>query len=233
MENITRKYKAINPIPEGISIHSEIELTLTDGIGEYGLPPVYAQAIGEDSAEFGHRSYIVADKKADNTVQFDKLIKLGLLRSFTRSIMRDIEGEYVHAELTTYYFMYKDENAACFKPTPDEAPSDAMNVSTDMLIEVKLAVDCEFTRYFYIHNRTHGPFNINLFDVISDMENIIEEKIQGNEGFRLSEDKEYCEVAMFNDFGQMEWIEFPSIRSIFDSLVSVRICEINNKIDKK
>ncbi|MEG1926655.1 MAG: hypothetical protein RR415_13015 [Ruthenibacterium sp.] len=235
MKKTIKTYKAIVPIPYEVAIDNEIHLSVKDGAEGFDFPPLYGQKVGEDSEKFGHQSYIVADQKNANTAQLDVLIERGLLRSSTRTIMRKTDdGKFVDTVLTTYYLMYKDDSAACFKATPDESVSNSVNVGTDMTIELKFAVDGEFTRYFYINKETHGPFSINLMDVIFDIEGIIKEKTSKCEsGFRVSKNGwDYYGIAMFDEFGHMDWIEFCSIGEIVDTIVSIRICEIQTKLDK-
>lgn len=227
------------PLPEGCPIKTVQGLHIDDEI----YPHRWGLKVGEDSKEFGKKSYFIKDKENNDTKLLDELLDADVVEQTSKNIMRKTEkdGEevWVDAYVTYYYLPFEHESASFRLPTSDEPIEDAINVETDATLEV-LMVTGDWSRYLTIPIRTEWP-SITMIDAIDDLEDIFDEWADNKQnGFsHLESDNKFkkraCHddcilVRFFNQMGDGDDLEFESIDDMMSCIVSLRLVNVENRI---
>lgn len=218
--------------PEGCTFRKNLELQgKKDGVA---FPHLFGLEIGEESKEHGRRSYIVSD--GETTKMLDALIAAGCTRSMRREVMRAREnGEYEDLVLTQFFLMYKAEDATFDLPTASENISNACNVATDAVLEVKLLTDDgDVERYVNFPFYTSGPFSTSLLDFLEGIEDEFDCMFEeGKDGFNVVKEdgSNYYEVTFFDVVtGQERAVQFETMSELLRTVCSVRLVKVENKI---
>lgn len=184
------------PLPPECTIDTKQGLHVDDGL----YPHRWGLKVGETSREFGKNSYLTVDQKNGNTALLDKLIEVGAVQEYARSIVRKVTNEageerWQDAYLTTYYLPYERVAATFRQPTAQEPIECAINVETDAVLEVLLTTG-DWSRYVDLHVQTRWP-SVSMMDVIEDLEDTFLEWAEEKEygfSFFSSEDDEECDT---------------------------------------
>lgn len=219
-------------LPKDCTLKKNIELQGTKN--DVAFPHLYGLEIGEDSKEHGRRSYIVSD--GETTKMLDALIAAGCTRSMRREVMRKREdGDYENLVLTQFFLMYKAEDTTFDLPTASENISNACNVETNAVLEVKLLTDDgDVERYINFPFYTSGPFSTSLLDFLEGIEDEFDCMFEeGKSGFSLVKEDgfTYYEVMFFDVVtGQERRVQFDTMSELLRTVCSVRLVKVENKI---
>lgn len=219
-------------LPKDCTLKKNIELQGTkDGVA---FPHLYGLVIGEESKKYGRRSYIVSD--GETTKMLDALIAAGCTRSMRREVMRKKEdGDYEDLVLTQFFLMYKAEDATFDLPTASENISNACNVETNVVLEIKLLTDDgDVERYVNFPFYTSGPFSTSLLNFLEGIEDEFDCLLdEGKDGFNVVKEdgSNYYEVTFFDVVtGQERTVQFETMSELLRTVCSVRLVKVENKI---
>lgn len=216
---------------KGLPLKNKIELTLDDYCG---CPDTFYQIIGRKNLSTGeYESFFTADKENNTLDKFNACLNNLNLVEEQRCIV-DYET-LTDKNVIDYFVPYDIKESTKNIPTytEDYVGTDfVMNGSYKATYEILLTAGENITRRFTI---THNAVNVPMVDILSDVEEMIEEAFNqesdSDNPFSSMfifpdedkfDDNDYCEINMFNEYGQISSIEINSVSQVMSMIVSIR-----------